>query len=183
MIFEILGVAFSMLGAWYMSKGFAEKSNAVKTFSLFLASNVMFINMAIGAMLVPLMVQMLFFSVFALMGIKTFAPELLKKAITIFLVALIPTTFNLFSSAGIPPVTQITGIGIVAASAAVLGSYLLRSPRAGERLAAFTLFIIADSIYIAIGLENGLYFFAMQAAYFLYTSAVSVINTRKQALT
>lgn len=181
LVFEVFGVVFAMLGAWYMSKGFAQKENAIKTFSLFLVSNVMFINMAIGAMLIPLMVQMLLFSVFGLMGVKTFAPELMGKVLTVFLVSLIPTLVNLYFSFGVSPNFEITGLEVIAASSAVLGSYLLRSPKSNDRLGAFALFIIADGIYIAIGIEYGLYFFAMQAAYFLYTSVVGIINTKKQS--
>lgn len=62
LIIEFIGVACAITGAWYMSKGFAVQDNAIKTFSFYLVSNVFFINLAIAEMMIPLLVQMLFFS-------------------------------------------------------------------------------------------------------------------------
>jgi nicotinamide riboside transporter PnuC len=180
LIIEFIGVACAITGAWYMSKGFAVQDNAIKTFSFYLVSNVFFINLAIAEMMIPLLVQMLFFSAFAFNGIRTFAPELTDKVKSYLFLALIPTLLHLMLMIGTKPSLSISSIELVAGLSAVLGSYFLSLNKVQCRYMAFALFLTADTLYIAIGIENGLYFLAIQAGYFIYTSVKGIMQTRLQ---
>lgn len=179
-LFEIIGVSASILGAWFMSKGFSVKRNAVMTFSFFLIANVFLFNMAVDKMLIPLMVQMVFFTYFALNGLKNNSPELMKTAYSALGLAAAVTLIHLLSVLGKEPVLVFSPLEFIAAFCAVLGNVFLANNNPNVRVNAFYLFLLADSVYVYIGLENSLYFFAVQAVYFLITSLRAITNTRPE---
>lgn len=179
-LFEIIGVAGSLSGAWFMSRGFNVMRNAVMSFTLFLLSNVFLLNMAIDKMLLPLMVQMVFFTYFAINGLKAFAPQYMKKVYWVLGVAFALTMVHLASSLDKAPVLTFSILEFVAAASAITGNVFLSKTNPSVRVNAFYLFLLADTLYVYIGLDNGLYFFAMQAVYFLFTSLRAIGNTRTE---
>jgi hypothetical protein len=67
----------------------------------------------------------------------------------------------------------------IAATIAIIGSFILKSHDLNFRLNAFIAFFIADVLYVYVGYNHGMYFFMIQSAFFLYTSFEGYLNTKK----
>jgi hypothetical protein len=67
----------------------------------------------------------------------------------------------------------------IASAIAIIGSFLLSSPVFERRQIAYVGFIVADILFVYIGVENGFLFFTLQSLFFVYTSTMGIINNRK----
>ena len=66
---------------------------------------------------------------------------------------------------------------IVAATMAIIGSFLLRTKNESVKIIAFTLFILADLLYAFIGYDKNMLFFMTQSIFFLFTSSYGIYNS------
>ena len=169
-IVELLSAVLAMGGAFYMAEG-----KIVKGFAFFLVSNMGVIVVSFTAGLIPLFVQMILFTISGLIALRAvdkdsfykIYPNLLGTLIVIVAIAYFTgTEINSFSY-------DISGIEILAAVLAVSGNLFMAGAE-GKRVVGFTLFILADILYLKIGLGAELFFFTIQTAYFLVVSGFGI---------
>ena len=187
-IMEFAGMALSIMGALYMSKNMKTEENTMfKSGLFFFMSNFVMIGVALYHGIAMLAIQMLFFfstSIAVLLSHTNDKKRTLKfiSQVLFTLVILFALFYDQldFSSMSFKP------IEIIAAIIAITGSFLLKTHSERVRIIAFISFLIADTLYIKVGFDSGMYFFMAQAAFFLYTSGrgikCSLKNIKEEAV-
>lgn len=182
MFFEITGSIFAVLGAFLLSRNLKENPKAIfYAFISFFISNIFMLHLALIEGMTPLLIQQALFMSGAVVGLISHA-ENKEKVKTILLFFVILTTLSmsyLYFFSGKDFIFEITLIEVLAAFFAITGNFVMKTHNPETRLYAFYLFVLADILYIGIGLNAELYFFAFQATFFIYTSYAGIMNTRK----
>jgi len=188
-LLEVMGGATAIVAAYKMSlSGKEGRIYLYQAFLLFGFSDLFLFAFFLFTGKIPMVIQMLIFGSTALLGIiKTIDYEncfyakdqndLLKKAILfigLYFSFIIGFSF-IFDSFNEIDFT-IVPIDLLASSIAVLGSFMLSSHSHVIRAWAFVMFFVADVIFVYIGFENKFYFFMLQSAFFIYTSAQGFYN-------
>lgn len=182
LVLEIFGAVFAIAGAWFMS--YDTKDYLYKAFCAYFISNIALIIFFMQNGKIPMLIQFILFTYTAFIGMrkKSSNIESTDKLLHVMLfIALISFCFSMVHSHNIS--FEISIIDVVAATFAILGSYLLSSHSSDVRKIAFILFVIADSLYVYIGFTNEFYFFLLQSAFFLFTGVRGyIINTRNSKI-
>lgn len=182
-ILEFIGMTFSMLGALFMSlNGEKYKKHLLFAFVFFTVANMAMLQVAAEKGLIPLLIQLILFTITGYLGIKsqiigTKHEEYLVYLKVVIAVSFSVATYNIIGEKEF--MFQTTLIEIVAASMAIIGSYILKSHDLSVRINAFGLFFAADILYVFVGLENSLYFFTAQSFFFIFTSVMGYVNTKR----
>lgn len=177
---EFLGMVFSMLGAFYMSRDFSKDPRHMeKAFLFFLISNISMIMLSAALLMIPLLIQMSLFMITAYNGLIKNRPDLKKLVILVPVITFIIGAILLVSNLQKNISLEITIIEVLAAAIAIYGSHIAKEEIYNKRILSFTLFFIADILYVMIAYEKGLVFFGIQSAFFLYTSLSGLNNTIK----
>ena len=165
---EFSGMVFTMTGAFLITNK-KEKTRLIGLFA-FIAANYTVFAFASMKGLLPLQIQMIFFFFAGIPAIKSYCKnwKTVKKYLWIFssvyLLLLISFVhFNIRSN-------SIPIIEIIAASIAVIGSYLQKFKLSDMRIISFIMFFVADILYVGISIENSLLFFGIQSFFFWFTS-------------
>ena len=74
---------------------------------------------------------------------------------------------------------EIQTIDMIASFMAILGSLLLSSFDYIKRNLAFTMFILADLLFVYIAITNGFYFFLLQSLFFVITGTRGIYKNIK----
>jgi uncharacterized membrane protein YhhN len=178
--FEFIGMIFSMLGAFFMSRDTIKYKKTLYFSGLsFLVSNLVMIYVATSTMLIPLIIQMaLFFKSSMLIVISHSENKKIVKRILYPLEVLVLGILLTYVSKTDFQINT-TLIEVIAATMAITGSFLLKTKNLDIRIVSFVLFLLADILYAYIGYQNSLYFFMIQAIFFWYTSIAGILNTLK----
>lgn len=185
-VLEFIGMICSMLGAFYLSRHEDKvPHHMLKAFGFFAISNVAMLLVSAHMLMVPLFLQVILFVSTTYLGIMTYGPNKFNqsqmKQIKLFAFALMFFVFFLLlgiyqSKTGILNFS-ITNIEIAAAATAIGGSFLMKYQTFNLRFLGFFLFFVADILYVKVGIDNALYFFAIQSGYFIYTSIAGMKNS------
>ncbi len=165
---EIFGAIFSILGAWQMS--YAQKEYLYKSFILFFLSNSALLLFFLVNGKIPLIIQFVFFLITSILGIIRMSNNREKSIkylyiyLSIFTLVLIGIVFQIKETS-----FEIQTIDMIASFMAILGSLLLSSFDYIKRNLAFTMFILADLLFVYIAIINGFYFFLLQSLFFVIT--------------
>lgn len=181
-ILEFLGMVFSMLGAYLMSRDSTKMPRHLYyAFISFGVANLFMIAVSFYHGIAPLLIQMVFFATSAYMGIIAHSRDKEKDSLLMFWVILTYSIFLMiiWNSTNIEFKLNFELIDTVAATIAILGSFILKTHDLNFRLNAFIAFFIADVLYVYVGYTHGMYFFMVQSAFFLYTSLEGYYNTKK----
>lgn len=180
LIAEFLGMVFSMLGAFYMSRDYnKDPRHMEKAFSFFLISNVSMIMLSAALLMIPLLIQMGLFMITAYNGLIKNRPDYKKFLFLIPLVTFTIGSILLTINLGNNIKLEITITEVLAAAMAIYGSHIAKEEIYNKRILSFILFFVADILYIMIAYDKGLLFFGIQSAFFLYTSLSGLNNTIK----
>lgn len=180
LIAEFLGMVFSMLGAFYMSRDYnKDPRHMEKAFGFFLISNVSMIMLSAALLMIPLLIQMGLFMITAYNGLIKNRPDLKKMVLIVPIVTFSIGTALFISNMQKEMSLHITMIEVLAAAIAIYGSHIAKEEIYNKRILSFILFFVADILYIMIAYEKGLLFFGIQSAFFLYTSLSGLNNTIK----
>lgn len=179
-VLEFVGMIFSMLGALFMSlNGEKYKKHLLFAFVFFTVANIAMLQVATEKGLIPLLIQLILFTITGYLGIKSqiISTKYLVYLKIVIVVSFSVTIYNMIGENELVFKTSL--IEISAASMAIIGSYILKSHDLNIRLNAFGLFFAADILYIFVGLENSLYFFTAQSFFFVFTSVMGYVNTKR----
>lgn len=172
---EFVGMAFSMVGAFLMSRDQEKYKNALlMSFYCYLVSNASMLYVSCVHGIGPMFIQM---ALFAITGIEVISSRTTKKARLLY-VAIIAYVGLLFSNSQ-EFKFEIALIEIVAAVFAVVGNYLFKFKKTEILIAGFTCFFVADAIYIFVACDRSMWFFLVQSMFFIYTSVVGILNIVK----
>jgi len=175
---EFLGMIFSMLGAYFMSRSTIKYPKTMLFSGIaFLISNILMILLAISEGMIPLFIQMVLFFLSSMLIILGNVEDK-ERAKKIFGVVIMTTIIigSLINSKEFVFVT-IQKNEILAAFMAITGSFLLKSKNEDIKIYSFILFFVADILYAWIGFSKELYFFMIQAIFFWYTSIRGIYNS------
>ena len=172
-MFELIGSMFAIGGSYLLA------TNKVKeAMSTFMVGNVLMSVVAIETGLLPLLIQLMLFTwggLWALFKIDTVYLKKYAAGLVLFAISILA-----IHTPQIPGeiIMKISPVELFAATFAVTGNFLMRY---GSRyqIAGFILFIIADILYVKIGVENALWFFTIQTVYFLVMSIIGIKNRTK----
>lgn len=184
-ILEALGAIFSIIGAYLMSLSSKDDTRPIYWgFVSFFISNLALLTFFTLNGKVPVIIQMILFFVTAILGIYrltinrkrdvTLMSFVLIIYITILISQILPNMGNIDFTVLI--------IDLIAASIAILGSFILSSKNHIIRGYAFICFFVADVIFVYIGYTNAFYFFMIQSAFYLYTSTKGYMNTMREEI-
>lgn len=180
LIAEFLGMVFSMLGAFYMSRDYnKDPRHMEKAFSFFLISNVSMIMLSAALLMIPLLIQMGLFMITAYNGLIKNRPDLKRVVLIVPVITFIIGAFLFITNMQKEMSLHITIIEVLAAAIAIYGSHIAKEEIYNKRILSFILFFVADILYIMIAYDKGLLFFGIQSAFFLYTSLSGLNNTIK----
>ena len=184
-ILEIVGAIFSISGAYLMSRSSKHNTTPIYWgFVSFFVSNLALLTFFTLVGKVPVIIQMILFFVTAIIGIYKLTNNKLRDSLIIslivivYLVALFKTIVPNMSNIDF----SVLPLDSVAASIAILGSYLLSHHNHKIRGYAFICFFVADVIFVYIGYINSFYFFMIQSIFYLYTSIRGYLNTMKEEI-
>jgi len=180
-IIEFIAMIFSIIGSYKMGSIQDEDRNSLKNaFNSFYISNILLILLASITGLIFLYIQMLFFTTTAILGhynITKNKTVLLYKSSVSLIIILISLYLLIENN---PTIKNFNLIEIFAAVLAIVGSYIISIKR--FEVYAFTMFIIADLLYIKIGVDNFLPFFIVQSIFFVILSLRGIFNLNKRSL-
>lgn len=180
LIAEFLGMVFSMLGAFYMSRDYnKDPRHMEKAFSFFLISNVSMIMLSAALLMIPLLIQMGLFMITAYNGLIKNRPDLKRVVLIVPVITFIIGAFLFITNMQKEMSLHITIIEVLAAAIAIYGSHIAKEEIYNKRILSFILFFVADILYVMIAYDKGLLFFGIQSAFFLYTSLSGLNNTIK----
>ena len=176
-IIEFLGMVFSMLGAFYMSRN-SEKNplTMLNAGIMFLIANIFMIFVAIQNNLNALGIQMVLFYMSSVLIIYSYKKDkrtlvvLSLLSIVIFTLIIKNLNFNIVESFKF-------GLDFYAASMAITGSFILKSKNERIKIVSFILFFVADALYAYIGYQKSMPFFTIQSLFFLITSSYGIKNS------
>lgn len=172
-LFEFVAMGFSMLGAFYMSRG----SHAmIKSFIAFGVSNMLLIIVSLEMGMMALLIQMMFFWYASYTGLVKFGVDKDTLSIITGFFAIGVIAFMDLRNMQF----QITPIEVMAAIMAITGAIIIKHD--SQRKNAFILYFVADILYVYIAISHGLMWFGIQSAFFIYTSAAGYIkeNTKER---
>lgn len=177
---EILGGIFSIAGAYLISK--ATDRALYLAFTCFFVSNLSLLAFFTLHGKVPMIIQMIFFFSSAILGVLRLSKKRVRdKGIIVSVLgvyAIILGSVLLYK--GVQSIDfEIIPLDLVAATMAIVGSFLLSSSTREKRNIAYILFVLADILFVYIGYENAFYIFMMQSAFYIYTSSVGLYNNNK----
>lgn len=169
--FEFIAMFFSMLGAFYMSRG---THTMIKSFMAFGISNMLLIIVSLEMGMMALLVQMMFFWYASYTGLVKFGVDkdtlnIITGFFAIGVIAFMDLRNMQF---------QITPIEVIAAMMAITGAIIIKYN--SQRKNAFILYFVADILYVYIAVSHGLLWFGIQSAFFIYTSAAGYIREYKK---
>lgn len=180
LIAEFLGMVFSMLGAFYMSRDYnKDPRHMEKAFTFFLISNVSMIMLSAALLMIPLLIQMGLFMITAYNGLIKNRPDLKRVVLIVPVITFIIGAFLFITNMQKEMSLHITIIEVLAAAIAIYGSHIAKEEIYNKRILSFILFFVADILYVMIAYDKGLLFFGIQSAFFLYTSLSGLNNTIK----
>ncbi len=180
LIAEFLGMIFSMLGAFYMSRDYnKDPRHMEKAFTFFLISNVSMIMLSAALLMIPLLIQMGLFMITAYNGLIKNRPDLKRVVLIVPVITFIIGAFLFITNMQKEMSLHITIIEVLAAAIAIYGSHIAKEEIYNKRILSFILFFVADILYVMIAYDKGLLFFGIQSAFFLYTSLSGLNNTIK----
>jgi len=127
---------------------------------------------------------MILFFITAIIGIYKLTKNRKRDVSIIVIILFIYSSILIFTI--IPNINDIDFnvliIDFIAASIAIVGSFLLSSHKHIIRSYAFICFFLADVIFVYIGYVNAYYFFMIQSLFYLYTSSKGYHNTMKSEI-
>lgn len=170
-VLEFVAMIFSMLGAFYMSRG---THTMIKSFMAFSVANMLLIIVSLQLGLGALFVQMIFFSYASYSGLIKFG---VRKDLLLLVLAIYLVLLSLFSDISNWKF-EITLIEVIAATMAIAGAIIIKYN--SQRKNAFILYFLADILYVYIAINHNLMWFGIQSAFFIYTSMVGYINEYKK---
>jgi hypothetical protein len=150
---EFISVIFSLTGLYYAN---LDKFKSGLTFNI---ANVLMLFVALYKGMVPLTIQMAFFYASSGLLLYKFGENKYKKFI-IFQSIIVILLFIFFSLKTTWETGTITGLEVLLATAAIIGSFLL-SFNNFKKL-PFIIFAIVDTFYIYIAFNHGLFWFMLQ---------------------
>lgn len=195
-IFEIISAICAVLGAYLVG----GKTHLVRAYSFlsFLTSNVFMIIVSLDKGILPLLFQMLVFSLLALVGLNNVVLEMKRcnednllvslsrslnhniksKTIYVSFISLISVLFvvnfsNMDFNAYYTYLSSNT-IEIIAVCLALFGSSLINNLSVQTKVIGLFLFLLADVLYIYIALSHSLYPFFIQSIIFIGTSSLAM---------
>jgi hypothetical protein len=180
-VLELIGAIFSIAGALFISK--ATNEWLYKAFIAFFISNLMLLAFFTINGKIPMIIQMVFFFSSAILGIYRLS---LNKNRDKYIMLFILTIYSLILGSyllynGIKDISfSIEIIDVIAASMAIIGSFLLSSKNLINRNVAYILFLLADVLFVYIGYTNAFYFFMIQSFVYIYTSSLGLYNNNKK---
>ncbi|WP_122892873.1 nicotinamide mononucleotide transporter [Arcobacter peruensis] len=184
-ILEAIGAIFSIVGAYLMSLSSKDNTRPLYFgFISFFISNLALLTFFTLNGKIPVIIQMILFFITAIIGIYKLTKNRKRDVSLISLILSIYISILIFTI--IPNIEDIDFnvliIDFIAASIAIVGSYLLSSPNHIMRSYAFICFFVADVIFVYIGYVNAYYFFMIQSAFYLFTSTKGYHNTMKNEI-
>lgn len=168
---EFVAMGFSMLGAFYMSKGV---QTMVKSFAAFGLANMLLIVVSLHIGLLPLLIQMVFFGYASYSGLIKFEIDklLLRSIVVIYIIAL-------YFIIDIREMTfEITLIEVIASTMAIVGAIIIKYN--SQRKNAFILYFLADVLFVYIAYTHNMLWFGIQSAFFIYTSFAGYMREYKK---
>lgn len=185
LLLEILGAIFSILGAFLMSRSSKNDTRPLYfAFISFFMSNLALFTFFTYSGKIPIMIQMFFFFVTAIIGIYKLTNE--KKRDSFLMIVTLVIYISIIFIFVIPDMSKavfsILPLDFTASFIAIFGSYLLSSHKYKIRSYAFICFFVADLIFVYIGYINQFYFFMIQSIFYLYTSTRGYLNTMEKEL-
>lgn len=184
-ILEATGAIFSIIGAYLMSLSTKDDTRPLYFgFISFFISNLALLTFFTLNGKVPVIIQMILFFITAIIGIYKLTKNKKRDVSIIFIILFIYILFFVFT---IFPNIKDTDFNIliidfIASFIAIVGSFLLSSPKHITRSYAFICFFVADVIFVYIGYVNAYYFFMIQSMFYLYTSSKGYHNTMKSEI-
>lgn len=179
-VLEFIGMFLSIIAVLFISK--ATNQHIYKANVLFYISNMSLLTFFIVNGIISIAIQMLFFFITSIIGILRLSSNKSrdKKYILIsFSLFILFFSIYLFIN-GLSNISfSIKPLDVIAASLAIIGSFLLAFDNFVKRNAAYILFIIADVLYVYIGYQNTFYFFMIQSFFFIFTSSIGLKNNFK----
>lgn len=175
---EIIGAIFSILGAWHMSAATKEKLN--KAFLSFLLSNGALLLFFILNGKISMVVQFVLFYITAVLGLYRTTEDVKRTHLVIFI-----SILTLIIAVGIsfPMIKEVNmtvlPLDTFASALAIVGAYMLSSNSYIQRNIAYSMFVIADIIFVYIGYVNGFWFFLLQSAWFIFTGTKGLISNMR----
>lgn len=184
-ILEAIGAIFSIVGAYLMSLSSKDDTRPIYLgFISFFISNLALLTFFILNGKVPVIIQMILFFITAILGIYKLTKNRKRDVSIISFILFIYVSILILTV--IPNIKDIDFniliIDFIAALIAIVGSFLLSSSKHIIRSYAFICFFVADVIFVYIGYTNAYYFFMIQSAFYLYTSAKGYHNTMKSEI-
>jgi len=175
---EFFGMVFSMLGAFFSSRKSNSNKYILYGFISFLIADIAMFYMALFLGMIPLLTQVIFFTLSAITGISKIKNNILITKLLYILFALMLVSSIYIIGLNKEDLTfDISLIEVIAATLAIIGSFMLAYKE--YRMYSFILFFIADIIYIYVAYEKELLFFGIQSAFFIYTSYAGYKNNKK----
>jgi len=167
--FELIGMVFSMIGAYLSSSTSKKDEKMILAYASFLVSNVAMYFMGILEGMLPLLIQIVFFMFSAINGITVLTRNIiLSKTLYILMALIFVLSIYIIGLRDIEFKFHISVIESFAAIIAIIGSFLLAYK--DYRRNAFLMFFVADILYAYIAYERGLNFFLIQSVFFWFTS-------------
>jgi hypothetical protein len=180
---EIFASILTIIAAFLMSN--STNTSLFWAFVLFSFSNVLYFIVSFEHNTFFLLIQVMIFSIVNYIGLIERYPLRTSKSLffsSIFLSQIFILALGLIAfDFSFPSSFHVDFIELSASVLAVSGSfYLARSDNFKEF--GFFAFFIADVLYIFVALQNDMIPFAIQSAFFIYTSSRGIINSRNERL-
>jgi uncharacterized membrane protein YhhN len=184
-ILEAVGAVFSIAGAYLMSLSSKDNTRPLYFgFICFFISNLALLTFFTLNGKVPVIIQMILFFITAIIGIYKLTKNRKRDVSVISLVLFIYISVLILTV--IPNIKDIDFsiliVDLIASLIAIVGSFLLSSPKHIIRSYAFICFFVADIVFVYIGYSNAYYFFMVQSIFYLYTSYKGYHNTMKSEI-
>lgn len=179
-ILEFFGMIFSILGVLLISK--ATNDSIYRANVLFYISNIILFSFFLLNGVVAIVIQMGFFFITSIFGIIKLSKDKKRdKQILSFLTITFIITLSLYVyNIGLNTLNfEIKLLDSIAATMAIIGAFLLSFDNFIKRNMAYSLFLLADLIYIYIGYNSGFYFFMIQSIFYIFTSSIGIKNNIK----
>ena len=173
---ELIGMIFSIAGAYMISK--ADQRSLYIAFYSFLISNLaLLVFFAVNGK-APMVIQFTLFFCTAALGVIRCGEVANRKRDYILISLVVSSLIVILINSELGELT-FKSLDTIASAIAIIGSFLLSSPVYERRQIAYVGFIVADILFVYIGVENGFLFFTLQSLFFVYTSTMGIINNRK----
>lgn len=179
-ILEFIGMICSIVAVLFIAT--ATNKNIYKANILFYISNISLLTFFMLNGIISIFIQMCFFYITAILGILRLSNNKkrdLKLIITTTTIYFILLIIYLYNNSLINITFTLKPLDAMASLFAIIGSYLLAFDNYIKRNLAYTLFIIADILYVYIGYNNNFIFFTIQSFFFIFTSTFGIINNYK----